>query len=306
MEFEIEEVEGKLIVKMITSFIEIGRATCFIADTPKEKNKKVATIGEIEIENEEDGKLLIKKCLEVLKDKGFKYVVGPMNKTTWNQYRAVKKSENEPTFLLENVFSKEVGEAFKKAGFKEIHTYTSNKGKIKDAYYDEILDDMEKELKQENIKIRKFNKKNAHSELKKMFEVAKASFTNNPLYTDIKEEEFIEKYEKFIDLCDEKFILIAEKNKETIGFLFSMPNINPENPDAPVSCLILKTIAVKPKYEDFAIGNIMLNRIRETALENGFKEWIFAFMYKNNTSQRMAQRNKAKEIREYNLYGKEL
>ena len=43
-----------------------------------------------------------------------------------------------------------------------------------------------------------------------------------------------------------------------------------------------------------------------TAKEKGFKEWIFAFMHSNNTSQKMAKRNGAEVIREYALYGKEI
>ena len=85
-----------------------------------------------------------------------------------------------------------------------------------------------------------------------------------------------------------------------------MPNINMEKPDAKINAIILKTIAVKPEFEDYALGNIMLNKIKEEALELGYRDWIFAFMYKNNTSQRMSARNKAKDIREYSLFGKEL
>ena len=295
MDFEIEELEDKLIIKMSTACIEIARASCFIKDTPKQKDEEVATIGEIEAENVEDGVELLNKCIEELKERGFKYVVGPMNKNTWNEYRAI-----------ENVSEKEIGESFKKAGFKEIHTYTSNKGKIKDAFSDDVLEDMSKALEKDGFKIRNFDKNNAKDDLKKMYRVAKESFKNNPFYTDIKEQEFIDKYEKYISLCDDRLILIAEKGKEPVGFLFSMPNFNKEKPDAKVSTLILKTIAVKSKYEDYALGNVLLNMIRKTSTDLGYKDWIFAFMYKNNTSQRMAQRNKAKEIREYSLFGKEL
>ena len=306
MDFDIEELEDKIIVKMSLSYMEIARASLFIKGTPKLNGKNIGTIGEIEIENKDDGAELLKKCCEVLKGKGVKYIVGPMNRTTWNEYRSIKKSEKDPMFLMENVASKEVTDAFKKADFDEIHTYTSSKGKIKDGYSDEVLDELYEDAKKDGITIRNLNKKKAHEELTNMFEVAKQSFKLNPLYTDIKEEEFIAKYEKYIDLCDERLILIAEKNKKVIGFLFSMPNINMEKPDAKINAIILKTIAVKPEFEDYALGNIMLNKIKEEALELGYRDWIFAFMYKNNTSQRMSARNKAKDIREYSLFGKEL
>ena len=70
--------------------------------------------------------------------------------------------------------------------------------------------------------------------------------------------------------------------------------------------VILKTRAVLPEYEEIALGNVLLKKITEILVEKGFKEWIFAFMYSNNTSQKMAKRNKAEVIREYAIYGKNL
>ena len=50
----------------------------------------------------------------------------------------------------------------------------------------------------------------------------------------------------------------------------------------------------------------MLRHIAKIAKSKNFEKWIFAFMYSNNTSQKMAKRNKTEVIREYALYGKEL
>jgi hypothetical protein len=50
----------------------------------------------------------------------------------------------------------------------------------------------------------------------------------------------------------------------------------------------------------------MLRHISQKAKSKNFEKWIFAFMYSNNTSQKMAKRNKTETIREYALYGKEL
>ena len=51
-------------------------------------------------------------------------------------------------------------------------------------------------------------------------------------------------------------------------------------------------------------GNGLFDRTK-IAKEKNYKNWIFAFMYSNNTSQKMALRNKTEVIREYALYGKE-
>lgn len=306
MDFEIQEKENTIELVMKNGEKILGKATCFINGTPSIKNEKIATIGELECTSTQNGVNILEKCCEIIKEKGFKYAVGPMNGNTWNKYRCIRKTTEEPEFLLENVDKKEFNSMFKKAGFKEIHTYSSTKGKIKDAFSDKILDDMYSKLKKEGFSIRNFKRANAKEELEKIFEVAKTSFTRNPLYTDIDKNDFLSQYEKYISMCDERLILIAEKDEEPIGFLFSMPNFNISRPNEKVTTLILKTIAVKPEYEEYSLGNIMLNEIRKTSLELGFTEWIFAFMYKNNTSQRMAQRNNTETIREYSLYGKDL
>ena len=125
-------------------------------------------------------------------------------------------------------------------------------------------------------------------------------------YTPIEENEFIQQYEPYINMIDSDLILIAEKEGKEVGFVFCIPNFNEAKEGKEIKTVILKTIAVNPEYEYLAIGNILLNRISKIAREKGLSEWIFAFMYSNNTSQKMAKRNKADVIREYALYGKEI
>lgn len=107
-------------------------------------------------------------------------------------------------------------------------------------------------------------------------------------------------------MVDEDFILIAEKDKKEIGFVFCIPNFNELKEGKKLETLILKTIAVIPEYEDLGLGNVLLSKIAKTAKNKNFKNWIFAFMYSNNTSQKMAKRNKTDVIREYALYGKKI
>ena len=132
------------------------------------------------------------------------------------------------------------------------------------------------------------------------------SFYRNPFYTLIDEGEFIKQYEQYINLVDEDLILIAEKEGKEIGFIFCIPNLNELKEQKEVKTVIVKTVAVLSGYEKFAIGNILLSQIAENAKSKNFKEWIFAFMYSNNTSQKIAKRNKTELIREYAIYGKRI
>ena len=306
MEFKIEEKGKDIKVVLINEEKEIAKATCYFENTPIVENKNIGCIGEFETEDKEAGAKILNKCEEILKEKNVSLIVAPMNGNTWKKYRTMKYTNGDDLFLLENVNPMEHNEILKEAGFEEIDTYTSTKGFIKDAYKSEALDLAEENLKNENITIRNFNKENYIEDLKKIFNVSKQSFTRNPFYTPIEEEDFLKQYEQYVTMCDEELILIAEKDGEEVGFVFCVPNFNEAKEGKKIETLILKTIAVLPEYEYLAIGNVLLNRISKVAENKGFLKWIFAFMYSNNTSQKMAKRNGTEVIREYALYGKKL
>ncbi len=285
---------------------QLAKAICYLVDTPTEKGIHIGTIGNIEITDMNYAEELLNQCELIFKEKGVHTVVAPMNGNTWKQYRTLKRSTDDPIFLLENVSPIEYNELLKKLGFEECNIYTSNKGKISDAHYSNIIEIAKENLAKENIIIRKFNKENPLKDLNKIYNVSIQSFKRNPFYTDIKVEEFISQYTPYLSMIDDNLVMIAEKEGIEIGFVFCIPNYNEMKLYGKIKTLILKTIAVLPEYEDLAIGNIMLDKIKNIALEKGFEDWIFAFMHNNNTSQRMAKRNKANIIREYALYRKEI
>lgn len=305
MEFKIEENQN-VEIKLVEGENVLAEATCFYAGTPEVNGQRIGTIGELTINNNEAGTKLLEECERILKEKGVKQIVAPMNGNTWKQYRSLKWSNGDAPFVMEKVSPVEYNEVFEKAGFKEIDEYTSTKGKVKDYFDNEILDEIEKRLADENITIRKFEKSKAVEELKKIYNVSVQSFCRNPFYTPIDEENFIAQYTPFIEMVDDDLILMAEKDGKEIGFLFAIPDFNEMQTKGKISTLILKTIAVLPEYEDMAIGNVMNRIIAKKALEKGFEDWIYAFMYKDNTSQKLAERNGTQTMREYVLFGKDL
>lgn len=305
MEFKIEENQN-VEIKLVEGEDVLAGATCFYAGTPEVNGQRIGTIGELTISDNEAGVKLLNECERILREKDVKQIVAPMNGNTWKQYRSLKWSNGDAPFVMEKVSPVEYNEVFEKAGFKEIDEYTSTKGKVKDYFDNEILDEIEKRLADENITIRKFEKAKAVEELKKIYNVSVKSFCRNPFYTPIDEDNFIEQYTPFIEMVDDELILLAEKDGEEIGFLFAIPDFNEMQTKGKMSTLILKTIAVLPEYEDMAIGNVMTRMIAKKAIEKGFEDWIFAFMFKDNTSQKLAERNGTQTMREYVLFGKDL
>ena len=306
MEIKVLEENNIKVVITNDNNEEVAKATCFIVNTPEKDGKRVGTIGEIEIKDYSLSKVLFEKCEEILKSKGFSFVVAPMNGNTWKKYRTLKNTTQELPFALENVDPMELNNVLLDAGFNELYTYTSTKGSLADAYNSDSLKEVERRMNEQNIVLRNFRKAEYMEDLRKIYNVSVVSFVKNPFYTPVSEEEFIKQYEPYINMIDESLILIAEKDGKEIGFIFCIPNFNEMKIKGSIDTVILKTIAVLPEYQSLSIGSLMINKISNTSKEKGYKDWIYAFMYSENTSQRMAARNKTNVIREYALYGKEI
>ena len=58
-------------------------------------------------------------------------------------------------------------------------------------------------------------------------------------------------------------------DENEIGFVFCVPDFNEVKREGTLSTLILKTIAVLPEFQEFALGNIMLRHIAKNVVANG-------------------------------------
>ena len=147
MNFKIEKENKDVMVILEDNEKELAKAKCYFEDTPKVSGKNIGCIGELEMEDEESGIQILKKCEEILKEQNVQFIVAPMNRNTWNKYRVLKYTNGDSAFLLENVNPIEHNAILKNAGFKEIHTYSSTKGLIEDSYKSEILDIAKEEIR---------------------------------------------------------------------------------------------------------------------------------------------------------------
>ncbi len=306
MNFEIIENQENIKVIVLENGEEKAKATCYFQNTPIVNDKKIGTIGEMDILDKQYGKFLLEKCEKILKEKGLHYIVAPMNENTWGKYRTMKQSNMEPIFLLENVNPMTDNEILLKAGYQEIYTYTSTKGKLENAYQSQSIEIIRKKIQEEGITIRKFNKENYMEDLKKIYHISLKSFKKNPLYTPIDEESFLNQYIPYVHLADEDIILLAEKDGKEIGFIFCVPDFEEAKRNQKISTIIVKTIAVTPEFQKLGLGNVLMSNIAKIAKQKGFENWIYAFMYANNPSQKTAKRNQTETIREYALYGKKI
>ena len=259
----------------------------------------IAQIGFFEAENNPDAvKFLFDELKKYASQKGYNYLIGPINGSTWKKYRVTLPSANPP-FLMDNYNKSYYSELFEQCGFKTIANYTSSINKNLDRNYSR-LDKFGKIFEQKGVKIRKFDPQNFERDIRKIYDVSIKSFVNNFLYTQIDFDEFYKMYEPVKSFLNPEWILIAEnEQKEAIAFVFGFDNLYNRSEKS----LIIKTLAQIPDCKYRGIGSYLIEFLHKKATVAGYNNIIHALMHENNVSANIIA---AELYHEYKLYGVEI
>lgn len=258
-----------------------------------------AQLGFFEAENNLEAALyLFDEVKKYAKSKGYDYLTGPINGSTWKKYRITLPSNNPP-FLLDNYNKSYYAELFENSGFETIANYTSSICKNLDKDYSR-LEKFSSIFKKRGVKIRKFNPEKFDEDIRKIYDVSIKSFVNNFLYTEIEFEDFYKMYEPVKSFLNPEWVLIAEnKDNEAIAFIFGFDNLYDRNQKS----LIIKTLAQIPDYKYRGIGSYLTELIHKKAHQNGYNNIIHALMHESNVSKNILS---GEIYHEYKLYGVKL
>ena len=231
-------------------------------------------------------------------EKGYDYIIGPINGSTWKKYRVTLPSDNPP-FLLDNYNKPYYAKLFELCGFETIANYTSSICRNLTRDYSRI-DKFEKIFTQKGVKIRKFDPNNFERDIRKIYEVSIKSFVNNFLYTPIEFEEFYKMYEPVKNFLNPEWVLLAENEKnEPIAFVFGIDNLYNRSEKS----LIIKTLAQIPNYKYRGLGSYLTELLHKKAHYAGYDNVIHALMHENNVSANILS---GELYHEYKLYGVKL
>ena len=255
-----------------------------------------AQIGFFEAVNDINAvRFLFDEIKKYAKSKGYDYLIGPINGSTWKKYRITLPSNNPP-FLLDNYNKPYYAEFFEKCGFETIANYTSSICKNLNKDYSR-LDKFGKIFEQKGVKIRKFDPNNFNEDIRKIYDVSIKSFVNNFLYTPIEYEDFYKMYEPVKSFLNPEWILLAENEQnEPIAFIFGFDNLYNRREKS----LILKTLAQIHNYKFRGIGSYLTELMHKKAYLAGYDNIIHALMHENNVSANILS---GELYHEYKLYG---
>jgi hypothetical protein len=226
--------------------------------------------------------------------KGYKYMIGPLNGSTWNAYRFADENIKEP-FISEQFHKDYYTKQLSEFGFQTAAEYvTQIDNEMKLLKTPDILN--------RNITFRNLAIEQYEVEMQKIYVFCKDIFKSNYLYTEISEDAFLSKYNKLKTLLNPEFVLIAEENGEIVGLLLAIHDFYSTNNKR----LIIKTVGRKSGMRYAGVAHELARRITETALKHNYSCILHAFMHTNNASKNVSGKFSGKQFRKYKLFYKEL
>jgi len=280
--------------------VPIARVAVYYNPNLRYKNDVTACLGNYEcIDDSKAATLLLTTALMKIRQINLPYVIGPMNGSTWDNYR-FSSNNDYPNFLLEPYHHTFYNDQFKEIGFEEIALYSSRMDKEMN-FNDPAILQREKELSDAGVRIRPIDLTDFERELKRLYPFVKNAFQSNFLYSPIEWESFSIKYLEAKSIIDPAYVLIAEDDKQNlIGFLFAYQNRYNQTEKE----LVVKTIARSNDKQWTSLGHVMGNQVVETAKKNGFTAVIQAFMIQEGTSTAISHNFNGTDYKSYTLYGR--
>ena len=280
----------------------VARASIYNNPLLEYKGQHALTVGNYECENNADYACkLLTHIKSEAKSFDAKYLIGPMNGSTWESYRFGVSDEN-PLFFTESCHHIYYNQHFLSAGFEPVASYFSNIDRSMKYDNPEILK-REREFKDQHVTIRSIDLSHFEEEIERIYDFNTIAFKTNFLYTPINKDAFVKKYIQSKKYINPDFTLLAEDvNQNLIGYYFCVHdffNINEKS-------LVVKTLARHPDPQWHGLGHVIGNVIYRRAVALGYTSAIHPFVYQQGTSTKLSANFSGVNYKNYILYGVKL
>ncbi len=226
---------------------------------------------------------------------GIRHLIGPLNGTTWENYR-FRTSDEPPAFFLESPHPVYYNDLFTACGFQPIKTYYTFLVKPLRPM-NERAKRREAQLLEKGIHIRHINPENYAGDMRRIYDLCLVAFKDNFLYTPYPWEAYIEKYRLLQHFTNPKMTVIAEHEGEVVGFVFMIEDYLCEDEKR----VVFKTYAVHPAAKYAGLGAVISQRLTQDLLDEGYTSAIHAFVIEGSASENSSSKD-SEVYREYKLY----
>jgi hypothetical protein len=280
----------------------VGRYAIYENAEIRYLDHKTATIGSYECKNDRvSTHYLLEHARHFAKSRGNTFLIGPMEGSTWNNYRFSASNEH-PNFFMEPFHHIDYNTHFRQNGFQSIGTYISNLDA--DLKYNSLVnEEIEEKLSSGGYTMRHIDFNELEKDLLALAKFSNENFSDNFLFSHMDEVSFVKKYTQISSLFKKEFIFLIENREGKLeAFCFSIPDYT----DALNETLIIKTVARKKDSKIKRLGFYLLSKTYEQAIKLGYTKAIHAFMAQENNSISHSEKLNGKTYKTYHLYGLEV
>jgi len=280
----------------------IGRAAVYNNPSLFYDGMKAAAVGNYEcIEDPTAAKMLLAEIMQESKKMGAAYLIGPMNGSTWDNYR-FSSHHQYPNFLLEPYHHLYYNQQFINAGFEELASYNTSIDRNVICDHPEILK-REAFFIAQDIRFRTIDLENYELELKKLYPFISNAFSSNFLYSPISWESFQEKYTAAAKIINPEYVMLAEDSDgQVLSLIFCYEDLYNRSEKS----LVVKTIARDANPKWMGLGGVLANRLMRAVKKANFESVVHAFMIQDATSLDLSQKYLGTFYKNYKLYGQKL
>lgn len=280
-----------------------GSARCSLWWTavPPFPGEQPGVIGHFGAETAEKAGVILQAAKDRLCEAGCTRAIGPMDGNTWRRYRALTERGSEPVFFMEPDNPDWWGAAFANAGFSALSSYSSTL--VTDlSQHDSRVERARERLLRDGVSIRTLDPSAFEDDLRRIYQVSVASFTDNYLYTELPEASFLAQYLPYREKIRPELVQIAERGGEPVGYLFAIPDFAEAQRGASIRTVIGKTLAVRPGWRFGGLGVVLTNLLHGRAAQLGYERVIHALEHEGNDRVRNMSVSFGQVMRRYTLF----
>ena len=283
------------------------RAQCSLwwSQAPMLEHSRLGTIGHYQAQDDASAQVLLDAARDRLRAAGCSRAIGPMDGSSWRRYRFVTEAGTEPAFFLEPQNPPEWPRQFVTAGFVPLASYYSSLNSDL-SRQDSRLSKAEARLRSQSVVLRSLKAGEVELYLPRIYRMCCVAFKNSYLYTEMTQRDFLQQYDKLLPLLCGDLLIVAERQSETVGFLFAVPDLLRRKHALPFDTFIIKTLAILPRRHFGGLGAVLVGRAQLIGAQLGFRRCIHALMQAENRLARNISDVYATPMRRYTLYTQDL
>jgi hypothetical protein len=278
----------------------VARLALYFNPSLSSNGTPAACIGNYEsVDSKEISKILLDYAEDIAKRNAYRYILGPMNGSTWDNYR-FSLHNNYSNFFLEPYHHIYYNDHFTTSGYTAIAQYFTMRDRT--LHHERpAVQQREKELRESGVVFRNIDLDDYSQELDRMHEFSMKAFRSNFLFTPISLDTFKAKYLPLKNYIKPEHVIIAQQGDQIAGLAFCIDDHYSKDP-----VLILKTVARDSNKAYSGLGNVLGSIVTRYAKENGYKAVLHAFMMETNFSRELSEEYSGEHYKQYLLYSKEL